>query len=204
MRRTAGTLIAACFVASATPAWAQGFEITPFGGYRFGNDLFETALGDPVDAEGAPAVGFAVNVPLGGEGSQFEGLFTHQQIDVLVPSLSGTLRVSHASVEHWQAGGLQEFDVGYGHVRPFLTGTLGLTRYAAADSEFRFSVGAGGGVKLFPSPHFGVRLDGRVYATFIDAHGTAVACAGGRCFVGLNLNVAWQAEFTTGLVFKIH
>ena len=55
-------------------------------------------------------------------------------------------------------------------MRPFLTGMLGLTRYAVGgDSEIRFTLSAGGGVKLFPTRHIGVRLDGRVYTTFVEA-----------------------------------
>ena len=103
---------------------------------------------------------------------------------------------------HWQVGGLQEF--GPWRARPFLTGTLGLTRYGtSADSEIRFSVGAGGGVKLFPWSRLGVRLDGRVFATILDADGTALACGGGACFVALHVNAAWQAEFTAGLLVRL-
>ena len=71
------------------------------------------------------------------------------------------------SVDHWHAGGTQEF--GAGAVRPFLIGTSGLTRFGApGDSELRFSMAAGGGVKLMPTRHLGLRLDGRVYAVFVD------------------------------------
>jgi len=88
--------------------------------------------------------------------------------------------------------------------RPFLTGTLGLTRYGtSADSEVRFSAGAGGGVKLFPWSRLGVRLDGRVFAAILDAEGTALACGSGTCFLALHVNAAWQAEFTAGLLVRL-
>ena len=61
---------------------------------------------------------------------------------------------------------------------------------------------AGGGVKLFPSSHVGLRLDGRVIATFVDASGNAFACTPGACLIALHVNVAWQAEFSAGVVFK--
>jgi hypothetical protein len=189
-------------VVGVTPLRAQGIEVAPFGGYRVGGDFFEILAGHPVDVDGAPALGVAFNVPLS-NGYQIEGLFTHQQADIITaqPLASPTHR--GVSVDHWQGGGLQEFDIERPQVRPFLTGSVGVTRFATeGDSEIRFSVAAGGGVKLFPSPNFGVRLDGRVFATFVDADTRAVACAGGTCFVGLNLHVVWQAEFTTGLVFK--
>jgi hypothetical protein len=201
--RCIGLTFAALLLVWVPDLRAQGIEVAPFGGYRFGGDFFEILSGRPVDTDGAPALGVALNVPLS-NGYQIEGLFTHQQADILTPAPSPGSPIHRTmSVDHWQGGGLQEFDIERPQVRPFLTGSLGLTRFAGdGDSEIRFSVAAGGGVKLFPSPNFGVRLDGRVFATFVDADARAVACAGGTCFVGLNLHVVWQAEFTTGLVFK--
>ena len=73
----------------------------------------------------------------------------------------------------------------------------------SGDAEVRFTAGAGGGVKLFPLPRLGVRLDGRVFATFVDADGTALACARQTCLIALHLNVVWQAEFTAGLVVRL-
>ena len=84
---------------------------------------------------------------------------------------------------------------------PFLTGLLGLTRYAAdGDNEFRFTASAGGGVKLMPVPRLGIRLDGRLFATFVEAEGRAIACSPGICLVSINANMVWQAEFTAGVV----
>jgi hypothetical protein len=91
------------------------------------------------------------------------------------------------------AGGLQEF--GEGRARPFLTGLLGLTRYAAeGDDEIRFVVSAGGGVKLRPLRHVGARLDGRVFTTFADIEGRTIACSPGFCLVTFNADIV-QAEF---------
>ena len=86
-------------------------------------------------------------------------------------------------------------------MRPFLTGLLGLTRYAAEnDNEIRFTVGAGGGVKLMPSRSFGVRLDGRLFATFADVDGRAIFCGVGLCIFALDADIVWQAEFSAALV----
>jgi hypothetical protein len=183
---------------------AQVVEVAPYGGYRFGGDVFEAVAGHALDMDGAPAVGVVLDVPLS-NGLQIEGLFSHQEASVLGPlqPFAGSPALWHVSVDHWQAGGLQEF--GGVRARPFLTGMFGLTRYAAeSDSEVRFTVAAGGGVKLFPVSHFGIRLDGRVFGTFLDADARAVACSTGRgtCFFALNVNVVWQAEFTAGLLVR--
>jgi hypothetical protein len=169
------------------------------GGYRFGGDFFELVTNQPVDLDGAPAAALVVNVPLH-DGLQVEGLFTHQAARVTVPaSASGPSTRWRITVDHWQMGGLQEFRGG--QARPFLTGMLGLTHYAAAgDNEIRFTVSAGGGVKLMPARRLGLRLDGRVFATFVDADGSAVACSPGVCLVAVDVDVVWQAEFTVGLV----
>jgi hypothetical protein len=187
---------------SAFPVCAQSLEIAPFGGYRFGGDFFALVSEHPVDVDGAPAVGFVLNVPVS-MGLQFEALVTHQNAQVRVPA--GPVDPAtrwRMSVDHVQAGGLQELSDG--RVRPFLTGMLGLTRYAAeGDSEIRFAVGAGGGVKLFPLANLGLRLDARLNATFVDAAARFLACANGVCLSALHVDVVWQAEFTAGLVVRL-
>src|SRR5262245_54950311 len=188
------------FFAAAAPVRAQGVEVAPFGGVRFGGGFFETVSGRPIDTDAAPALGLTVDIPLSG-GLQLEAAYSHQRADIFLPGQPfGPAARARFTVDHWQAGGLQEY--GYGRARPFVTGVLGLTRYAgAADSEVRFTAGAGGGVKLFPVPHLGIRLDGRVFATLLDADGTGVACFQ-TCLVALNVDVTWQAEFTAGLVVR--
>jgi hypothetical protein len=196
-------VMAATVLGAAAPLHAQAVEVVPFGGFRFGSVLVDAGTSRPLEVDGAPAVGVTVDVPLS-NGMQFEAAFSHQKAtifaagDALTPSLQ-----SHVTVDHYQAGGLQEYDVA-NRARPFLTGVLGLTRYASGGgNEIRFTAGAGGGVKLFPVPQLGVRLDGKVFATFVDAQGTGIACGGRGCLLALHLSVAWQAEFTAGLVFKL-
>ena len=198
----AATVVVVCLAARAAPLYAQGVEIVPFGGYRVGGDFFEVIAGQRVDVDGSPAVGVVVNVPLA-NGFQVEGLFTQQKATVPVPARSLDASTSwNATVAHAQVGGLQEFS--NHRVRPFLTGVLGLTRYAGeGDGEVRFTVGAGGGVKLFAASHIGLRLDGRVYTTFVNADARFVACGSGRCAAALHVDVVWQAEFTAGVVFRL-
>ena len=199
--RFVGTIVILYLFADVAPLRAQAVEISPFGGYRFGGDLFEIVARRPVDVDGAPSFGVIVDVPIDRE-NQFEGLFTHQDATALVPIQSfGPPARYHFTVDHLQGGALHDF--GYGRLRPFLTGMLGLTRYAGpGDSEIRFTMGAGVGGKLFPVSHVGVRLDSRVYATFVNTDARAFVCAGG-CVVALNLDVAWQIEFTAAMVVRL-
>ena len=193
--------VAGCTLGAAAPASAQTVEIAPVAGYRFGGGFFELVTGHPVDLDGAVSRGVVLAVPLS-TGFQLEGLFTHQQAHVHVPAQGLRPAASWPiTVDHWQAGGLQE--LGRGSVIPFLTGTLGLTRFAApGDSEIRVTAGAGGGVKVFPWRYIGVRLDGRVFATFVDADARVGACSNGVCFLSFYADVLWQADFTCGIVFR--
>jgi|SRR3954471_746722 len=190
----------ALLVCYPTVAFAQTVEVSPFVGYRFGGGFFERVTNQPVDLDGAPVLGGVLNVAMH-DGLWFEGLFTHQDARVDVPTGPFSQPTQwRITVDHWFAGGLQEFGESR-VVRPFLTGLLGLTRYAAAgDNEIRFAIGAGGGVKLRPTRHLGARLDGRVFTTFADINGRAIACSPGLCLVALEADVVWQAEFSAGLI----
>jgi hypothetical protein len=199
--RCIGTLALLMALARPDALRAQSVEISPFYGYRFGGDFFELATHHSIDLDGAPAIGLAMDVPVR-DGLQIEGFFTHQEGRVAGRATAiGPVAVQRVAVDHWLAGALQEF--GGPRIRPFATGMFGLTRYAIeGDNEIRFTVNGGGGAKLFATPHIGVRLDGRISATFIDAHGTALACLPGGCFLALNAAVVWQAEFTVGMVVR--
>ena len=192
-----------CLPGSAPALSAQTFDLTPFVGYRFGGDFFELLTGRPLDLDGSPALGLILDVPTR-NGFQVEGLFTAQRADVAVPAL-GLVPEARVpmSVDHYMAGGLQELDGG--QMRPFLTGLLGLTRYAApGDNEIRFAAAFGGGVKLLPSRRVGVRLSSQVFATFVDAGAGAFACSPSRgCLIGFHANVVWQFEFTAGLILGL-
>ena len=206
LRAVRGAAVAlVCLFATASPVRAQAFELTPVGGYRFGNDFFEIVTQQPVDLDVTPALGFVLDVPLS-DGLHFETLLTHQHAQVSTfsrPRPSSPPERWNVAVDYFEAGASQELQGG--PVRPFLSGLFGLTRYATeGDSEFRLTIGAGGGVKVFPVQHVGFRLDSRLFATFVDASTNVIACGGGGCLATLHLNVVWQLEFTAGIVVRFH
>jgi len=178
------------------PAPGQTIEVVPLAGYRFNNDLFEAAANRPVDLDGAPVVGGALNVAIG-DGRWLESLFTRQQAEVTVPRSPVRSRVV---VDQLLGGGRQEF--GVRGARPFFTGLLGLTRYGVDghDAEVRFTIGAGGGVRVPVLRRIGVRLDSRVLTTFVDLDARAAACGPGLCLVAVDASVVWQFEFTADVI----
>jgi len=199
-RRALVALAVTSICALPLPASGQTIEVVPLAGYRFNNDLLEVAANRPLDVDGAPVLGVALNVATG-DGQWFETLFTRQEAHVTIPG-TGTAPAypgSRVVVDQALAGGRQEF--GAGGIRPFLTGLLGLTRYAAdGDGEVRFTMGAGGGVRLPLQRRLGVRLDSRVLTTFIDVGARAAACGAGRCVARVYATVVWQFEFTADVI----
>jgi hypothetical protein len=201
MKRRGGVAVAVWLACWPTTSHAQAVEVTPFVGYRFGGDFFERITGQPVDLDGARTIGAVVDVRFRRDGLFAEALFTRQEARLTFPDGSFAAPTDwRITVDHWQGGGLQEFGTNQ-RARPFLTGLLGLTHYAAeGDNEIRFTVGAGGGVKLMPVRRVGVRLDGRVFATFADVEGRVIACSPGVCLLAVDANIVWQAELSAGLV----
>jgi hypothetical protein len=57
----------------SVPVSAQTVEFAPLAGYRFGGDLFELVTNRPVDLDGAPVVGGAVNVDMEASSCLFTG-----------------------------------------------------------------------------------------------------------------------------------
>jgi hypothetical protein len=192
-------LVAAAFLAGA-PAGAQSLEVAPFGGYRFGGDLFEVYTGRPLDVDGAASYGVMLDLFVG-PGVSLSFLYSRQETRVrLSDPWTGASASTPLFVEHWHAGGNFEVDASR-RVRPFLSGSVGLTRYGRPqDAEIRFSAAGGGGVKLMASRHVGVRLDGRIYAVFVDGRLGPTVCGGGACLIDVDVVVVWQTEFTAGLV----
>ena len=199
-----GSIVLTLLLCAAPAAEAQTThpaEVTVFGGYGFGGEFYEIATGLPVDTDGAVAFGAVVDVFLWGD-TWIEAMVTHQQARFTVPSASGASDTRfRVTVDHYQVGGLTE--LGNGRARPFLTGTLGLTRYeVSGDHELRLSGSIGGGVKLFPQPRVGLRLDGRVFATLVDADADVLVCGSGICVGSIDAWVVWQAEFTAAVVVR--
>jgi len=86
--------------------------------------------------------------------------------------------------------------------RPFVMGSVGATRLSAgADNHFtRFSFGIGGGVKFCAGRHFGLRVQAEWLPIVVTANAAFVCGAG--CIVHIRADIAHQAEFVVGPMFR--
>jgi hypothetical protein len=173
-------------------------ELTPFFGYRMGGH-FASVVGDrSYGIDGAQAYGGLLDVNLSANNFKLEFLWSRQETQIEAPLVPG-LNVARLVVDHFQGGIMQE--VGEPRARLSVSVLLGASRLSvpALGSETKFSGSITGSAKLFPNPHFGIRLDARAYGVLIQG-GSAAFCNGG-CVVVYSGTAIWQGEFTGGLIF---
>ena len=173
------TILTAALVALASSAaWAQDprVEISGTAGWTFSDGVNVGTLDnapirvDPKDAFSWGArLGFNVtpNVEIG-------GLFNLQKTDLEASGLVN--RSIPQSIYNYHGYLAYNFGESDATVRPYILGGLGATQYGSLDTaageiggETQFSTTWALGLKMFPSPNFGIRLEGRWTPTYIKS-----------------------------------
>lgn len=205
MRTVLGVLLAAFAVTSLAPAVAQAdeglkprFELTPFVGYRTGDEF---DLEDPdgndttADVDDASSFGFDVGI-YRDRTSFYELLYSRKEGDL--DFKLETAPDAELTTEYYHFGGTLLFpDEGY--VVPWLSLTIGATRLAASgpyDSETRFSTSLGGGLRLPFTDNLSANLGIRGYLTLLDSN-SDIFCIGNG-----DLNCAVRSTGSTYLEFE--
>ena len=168
-----------CGLLAALPAAADSgsdrrLELTPTFGYRGEGDFddeYFIDLGGDLSVEDSESIGLTLGIGLSRHWT-LEFLWDHQE-SVLVDEafLFGfDEELFDLDVTYAHVGVTYEWTPG--HVRPFIAGSLGATRFnpepGDLSSETRFSSSLGGGVKVMFNDHFGLRLEGRLFTTFME------------------------------------
>ncbi|MGZ8867476.1 MAG: hypothetical protein ACXW2P_03960 [Thermoanaerobaculia bacterium] len=170
--------------AYSTPSWNL-FELTPFGGYRWGGTLYADStdlFGFDTKVAGAGNVGLNFGIPIGGSPMKFELMVNQQQ-----SHLTGRGGLFESEIP------IADFDVTYYHgglqipigdpeagAVPFLVFSAGITNLrpdiAGVSAENRFSASAGLGVKIPFNRNVGLRIEGRGYFTSLDGDDECYRC----------------------------
>lgn len=186
----AAAAVLAC-VASASAQLRSGtIELNPFAGYFFGGEVSHRGVYYPIypcpncssnDAD----IDVDDEVTYGGRvgynfTSLFEGEFQYSQTNTrfVAHPFDGNPDVNFGSLKIEYFLGYLTFNFGHGRLVPYFTigaGAANLIPNVAGSfstSEVRYTGSVGGGVKYFMTPHFGLRLDGRAYSTYLgnDSH----------------------------------
>lgn len=194
----------------APPVAAQDqplkFELTPYTGYRMGGSFDEKDGPGRVDLNDSSAEGILFNIAANPNG-QYEFLYARQGTDADTSGFFADDPTIDLDVEYLHFGGTYLFDGE--NTRPFVAMTLGATRFdpelAGTGSESFFSASLGGGVQLRARQRLGIRLEARVYTTFVDDNSN-IFCSSidgaGACLVQVDARTLTQWEARAGLVFR--
>lgn len=196
-------LAAACcgLLALATVMPASAVEISPFVGQRYGGYFEDANTATTLEVEDSTSYGVLLDFDLDRD-HQIEVYLSRQDTRL---TTSGTFTgdpLFDLTVDYYHIGGVYMLEGE--RVRPFVSGTFGLTRMdpkrSDLSTENRFSIALGGGAKFFLSKNVGVRLDVRGIYTAMNAD-TAVFCSGG-CVIQVRSSGFVQAELGAALMLR--
>lgn len=199
--------VAVCAVPSAASAAGPRFEVTPFAGYRVGGSFeraaTETSPARDVDLDDGGSWG--VDLGLYRDGSSFYELLYSTQSTAMDSSDPELSRVD-VTTDYYQLGGTLLFADEQWMV-PYLSLTAGATRFSADDydSETKFSMSLGGGVRLPFSDNVAATLGLRGYLTFVDSDSSFFCVSGSEesgCLVRSSGSTYFQAEAQLGLTLR--
>ena len=182
------------------------FEITPIAAYRVGGNFEEIDSDSRVDLNDSVAQGITLNIKANPQG-QYELLYTRQNTDADTSGFLANDPTIDLDVEHFHFGGTYLFDGQ--STRPFIALTVGLSHYDPllpdSGSENFFSASFGGGIQLNADKRIGVRLEARMFTTFVNDD-SKIFCGsdgvGGACLIQVDGRLLTQWEARAGLVFR--
>jgi len=185
---------------------SQRFELTPYGGYRFGGSFKTEDGATTVSLDDSHSLGLVFNARESAN-TQWEVIYSRQDSSADTSMLQGFAPTTDMRIELLQGGGTYEFE-GTAAAQPYLAATLGGTHVSpeapGLDSDTFWSMSIGLGLALRPNARFGVRLEARALGTLVGSS-TTLFCRsdlGGGCTVRLDGRVLWQVETFAGVVFR--
>lgn len=193
--------LALAVLSHATPARAD--EITPFIGQRYGGSFADSNTGARFEVADDTAFGLVLDFDTEPD-KQIEVFLSRQNTYLSTgdPLFTGN-PLFDLAIDYYHIGGLYmlpDFD----RVRPFVSGTFGLTRMAPKRADLttknRLSLSLGAGAKIFLTKELGLRFDVRGIYTALNSD-TAVFCSGG-CTIKVISSGFVQTEVSAALMMR--
>ena len=206
-------LLAITLVPSAAFA-QQRFEIAPFAGWQYGNDIFDEPTGTRVEVANGSAYGFIVNVSLT-ENLQAEFYYGRRSttVEVTAPpqqGFPGGVDIPDAPVtaNYYQGGLIYNFSIwNKPQFKPFIGVGFGATSLKENSDDFEaagttnFSMSVVGGIKYFFTDNIGFRGEYRLLSTNTNFVNRGVWCDWyGWCWTFASAQYLWQSQFNAALV----
>jgi hypothetical protein len=182
------------------------FELTPFGGYRFGGTFEIEDSSDSYDFEDSSSFGLILNFPHRAN-TRWEILYSSQTTEAEFTGATTNDALIDVDLHMLQIGGTYQFEGD--KVLPYLAATLGATHAkvsaAGSESDTFWSGSIGLGVLISPYSRVGLRLEARAYGTFTNSS-TDLLCVSAPQVAGCAISVAGdllsQIETFAGVVFR--
>ena len=174
----------------------QRFGISPFFGYRFGGEVEDLSTGTEYDFDDAPAYGLTLDYAPPGSDMRLELLWSRQDSGIDFGGDYGLGNVD-LTIDVFQLGGIVEF--GTARWREYISLHVGATHFSsdAFDDDTRFSLGVGGGGKVFLTKNVYLRVDVRAFCTVVEAEGTFIYY-GGIAVASFSGSSLWQGQVSAG------
>ena len=207
-------------VAGAAPAFAQGkVEVSGFVGFSLNDGVDGNAvlagdgnIYDTIQPSDSAIYGFTVGF-LAGEGAEF-GFRWAQAPTTLQVKGTNTRDLGDMSINNYHGYFAYNFGEADAPMRPFVMIGLGATSFGEVNvntglrsfttaGETQFSTTWAGGVKIFPSPHVGVRLSAEWTPTYIKTDSVGWWCdPDWGCYLVGNAQYSSQFQFNGGVTLR--
>ena len=173
------------------------FGISPFYGYRFGGEVEDPNSSATYSFEDSEAYGVFLDYAPVGHFGRYELLWSHQDSSLDFKGNNGLGKVD-LTVDVVQVGGVAEF--GTEDFRQYVSMHIGATHYATDDygSDTRFSLGIGGGLKLYVTKNIYLRGDIRGFCTITDSEGSFIY-VNGVTVATFSASTLWQGQASVGI-----
>ena len=219
MKRTWGSAVLLLCV-TAGPVFAQGrVEISGFAGWVFSDgvsgDAVPAADGvvfNRLDPKDSGSFGFSVGV-MANDNAEV-GFIYGRQLSTLVAGGSQEREIGDMAVTSYHGYFGYNWGDADAKIRPFFFGGLGATHFGevtgiilgaprTTNSETQFSTTWGGGVKIFPSPHVGLRVGLGWTPTYIKSDAAGWWCdPWWGCYMVGDAQYSNQMTFNGGITVK--
>jgi hypothetical protein len=209
----AALLTAAMALAEDTPK----FEVQPFIGGTVGGGIpIRTSAGTStvelgtLDVKSGLNAGVTFGANLGERGGA-EFLWRRQYSETELPSTyvpKGVDPTVNLDIDQYQGNFLYHFADADQKIRPFVLFGMGATTYRGSTGDYsqsntRFSMGFGGGVKYYFGKHVGFRGQVRWTPTYLYSTAGGMWCGWyGYCYVISNDTWQNQVDFTGGVILR--
>ena len=204
MRKLTGFLLSAMLLLSSGSAWAEGFEVIPFVGYRFGGGLSSLSGVQKFDTEDTFSFGAALDYVLQSNDA-VEVYWGHFSGDAEATLALGPKITSTLNRDDIMLNGIWYLGSGLNPTRPYFSLGLGasILNGENTDTVGRFAWSIGGGIRRDANERVSIRLDSRWIPSWVTT-GSGVWCDPFYgCFTTATGEYYDQFEVSLGLILKL-